>query len=64
MDQLKMVGLAERAHYKVKTYSQGMKQRLGLRLHWYMTRNLSYLTNQLMALIRKGSQMSGNLFFI
>ena len=30
MDQLKMVGLAERAHSKVKTYSQGMKQRLGI----------------------------------
>lgn len=30
MDQLQMVGLAERAHSKVKTYSQGMKQRLGI----------------------------------
>jgi len=30
MDQLAMVGLAERAHSKVKTYSQGMKQRLGI----------------------------------
>lgn len=30
MDQLAMVGLAERAHSKAKTYSQGMKQRLGL----------------------------------
>ncbi len=30
MDQLAMVGLAERANSKVKTYSQGMKQRLGL----------------------------------
>ncbi len=30
MDQLTMVGLAERAHSKVKTYSQGMKQRLGI----------------------------------
>lgn len=30
MDQLDMVGLAERAHSKVKTYSQGMKQRLGI----------------------------------
>jgi ABC-type multidrug transport system ATPase subunit len=30
MEQLAMVGLAERAHSKVKTYSQGMKQRLGL----------------------------------
>jgi ABC-type multidrug transport system ATPase subunit len=30
MDQLHMVGLAERAHSKVKTYSQGMKQRLGI----------------------------------
>lgn len=30
MDQLAMVGLAERAHSKTKTYSQGMKQRLGL----------------------------------
>jgi ABC-type multidrug transport system ATPase subunit len=30
IDQLKMVGLAERAHSKVKTYSQGMKQRLGI----------------------------------
>lgn len=29
-DQLAMVGLAERAHSKVKTYSQGMKQRLGI----------------------------------
>jgi len=30
MEQLAQVGLAERAHSKVRTYSQGMKQRLGL----------------------------------
>ncbi|MET0635753.1 MAG: ABC transporter ATP-binding protein [Chitinophagaceae bacterium] len=30
MDQLALVGLAERANSKVKTYSQGMKQRLGI----------------------------------
>ncbi|HWK03048.1 MAG TPA: ABC transporter ATP-binding protein [Puia sp.] len=30
MDQLEQVGLAERAHSKVKTFSQGMKQRLGI----------------------------------
>lgn len=30
MNQLEMVGLAERAKSKVKTYSQGMKQRLGI----------------------------------
>lgn len=30
MDQLAMVGLADRAHSKVKTFSQGMKQRLGI----------------------------------
>ena len=30
MDQLTMVGLAERAHDNVKTFSQGMKQRLGI----------------------------------
>jgi ABC-type multidrug transport system ATPase subunit len=30
MDQLERVGLAERAHSKIKTYSQGMKQRLGI----------------------------------
>ena len=30
MDQLAKVGLAERAHSRVKTYSQGMKQRLGI----------------------------------
>lgn len=30
MQQLEMVGLAERAHSKVKTFSQGMKQRLGI----------------------------------
>lgn len=30
MDQLEKVGLAERAKSKVKTYSQGMKQRLGI----------------------------------
>lgn len=30
MDQLALVGLADRAHGKVKTYSQGMKQRLGI----------------------------------
>lgn len=30
MDQLEMVGLEERANSKVKTFSQGMKQRLGI----------------------------------
>lgn len=30
MDQLEMVGLAQRAKSKVKTFSQGMKQRLGI----------------------------------
>lgn len=30
MNQLEMVGLADRAHDKVKTFSQGMKQRLGI----------------------------------
>lgn len=30
MDQLHLVGLSDRAHSKVKTYSQGMRQRLGL----------------------------------
>ena len=30
MNQLAMVGLADRANSKVKTYSQGMKQRLGI----------------------------------
>ncbi|MFZ1784159.1 MAG: ABC transporter ATP-binding protein [Ferruginibacter sp.] len=30
MDRLKMVGLEERANSKVKTFSQGMKQRLGI----------------------------------
>jgi ABC-type multidrug transport system ATPase subunit len=30
LDQLELVGLAERAHSKVGTYSQGMRQRLGI----------------------------------
>jgi len=30
MERLEMVGLAERANSKIKTYSQGMKQRLGI----------------------------------
>lgn len=30
MDQLERVGLAQRAHSKVSTFSQGMKQRLGI----------------------------------
>ena len=30
MEQLDLVGLADRAHSKVKTFSQGMKQRLGI----------------------------------
>ena len=30
MEQLSLVGLADRAHSKVKTFSQGMKQRLGI----------------------------------
>lgn len=30
MEQLELVGLANRAHSKVRTFSQGMKQRLGL----------------------------------
>lgn len=29
-DQLELVGLTDRAHTKVRTYSQGMKQRLGI----------------------------------
>src|SRR3954470_11392265 len=29
-EQLEQVGLTERAHSKVRTYSQGMKQRLGI----------------------------------
>ncbi|MEJ7769508.1 MAG: ABC transporter ATP-binding protein [Chitinophagaceae bacterium] len=30
MEQLELVGLADRAHSKAKTYSQGMRQRLGI----------------------------------
>ena len=30
MEQLDMVGLASRAHSKIKTFSQGMKQRMGI----------------------------------
>jgi ABC-type multidrug transport system ATPase subunit len=30
MEELELVGIAERAHSKVKTFSQGMKQRLGV----------------------------------
>ena len=30
MDQLELVGLAQRANSKVRTFSQGMKQRLGI----------------------------------
>lgn len=30
MDQLRLVGLADRAHSRIKTFSQGMKQRLGI----------------------------------
>ncbi len=30
MDQLHLVGIADRAHSKVKTFSQGMRQRLGI----------------------------------
>jgi ABC-type multidrug transport system ATPase subunit len=30
MDQLAFVGLADRAHSKIRTFSQGMKQRLGI----------------------------------
>ena len=30
LDQLERVGLADRAHSKIRTYSQGMKQRLGI----------------------------------
>jgi ABC-2 type transport system ATP-binding protein len=30
IEQLELVGLSERAHSKVKTYSQGMRQRLGI----------------------------------
>lgn len=30
LDQLEMVGLKNRVHSKIKTYSQGMKQRLGI----------------------------------
>lgn len=30
LEQLELVGLKERAHSKVRTYSQGMKQRLGI----------------------------------
>ena len=30
MEQLELVGLADRGHSKAKTYSQGMKQRLGI----------------------------------
>ena len=30
MDRLEVIGLSERAHSRVQTYSQGMKQRLGI----------------------------------
>ena len=34
---VKLVGLTARIHDKVKTYSLGMRQRLGLAKHYYMT---------------------------
>ena len=54
MEQLEMVGLAERAHSKVKTYSQGMKQRLGIATALIHDPQLIILDD----LIRRVSQIS------
>ena len=46
MQQLEMVGLAERANSKVKTYSQGMRQRLGIAVALQHDPDLIILMNQ------------------
>ena len=53
MEHLERVGLADRANSKVKTFSLGMKQRLGIAVALIHDPELIFLTSQPMALIRR-----------
>ncbi len=58
LDQLEVVGLKDRAFSTVKTFSQGMKQRLGIAIALVHDPGLSFSTNLPMASIRRVLQTS------
>ena len=50
---VKIVDLEKAIKDKVKTYSLGIKQRLGIAQHYFTVQNFLYLMNLLMGLISR-----------